>query len=85
MIQDNIKKLASKYAGEFIEVRHHLHANPELSFKEFKTSEFVQDKLRSWDIEYKVMATTGVVGIIEGKNPGSQIHCTTCRYGCTAY
>ncbi len=73
MIQDNIKKLASKYAGEFIEVRHHLHANPELSFKEFKTSEFVQDKLRSWDIEYKVMATTGVVGIIGGKNPGSQI------------
>ena len=73
MIQDKIKQLASKYAREFVEVRHHLHANPELSFKEFKTSEFVQDKLKSWNIEYKVMATTGVVGIIKGKNSGEKI------------
>ena len=73
MIKDKIKELASKYANEFIEIRHHLHAHPELSFKEFKTSEFVQDKLKSWNIEYEVMATTGVVGIIKGKNPGEKI------------
>ena len=70
MIQDKIKELASKYSDEFIDVRHHLHANPELSFNEFKTSEFVQEKLKSWNIEYKILATTGVVGIIKGKNPG---------------
>ncbi|KAA9039212.1 amidohydrolase [Ginsengibacter hankyongi] len=73
MIQDKIKQLASKYANEFIDVRHYLHAHPELSFSEFETSEFVQEKLKSWGIEYKVMATTGVVGIIKGKNPNEKV------------
>ncbi|HSQ43580.1 MAG TPA: M20 family metallopeptidase [Ginsengibacter sp.] len=73
MIQDKIKQLALKYANEFIDVRHYLHAHPELSFNEFETSEFVQEKLKSWDIEYKIMATTGVVGIIKGKNPDEKI------------
>lgn len=73
MIQNKIKELASKYAGEFIDVRHYLHAHPELSFSEFETSEFVQEKLKSWGIEYKVMATTGVVGIIKGKNSSEKV------------
>jgi amidohydrolase len=73
MIKNKIKELALKYANEFIEVRHHLHAHPELSFHEFKTSEYVQQKLKSWDIDYTIMATTGVVGIIKGKNPGEKI------------
>jgi len=73
MIQDKIKELASKYANEFIDVRHYLHAHPELSFSEFETSCFVQEKLKSWGIEYKVMATTGVVGIIKGRNPSKKV------------
>ena len=73
MIQDRIKELASKYANEFIDVRHHLHAHPELSFNEYKTSEFVQGKLKSWDIDFEILATTGVVGIIKGKNPDEKV------------
>jgi amidohydrolase len=73
IMKDKIKQLASKYADEFIEVRHHLHAHPELSFSEFETSSFVQEKLKSWNIEYEIMAATGVVGIIKGKNPGEKI------------
>ncbi|MDQ2862332.1 MAG: M20 family metallopeptidase [Bacteroidota bacterium] len=73
MLKDKIKELASKYADEFIGVRHHLHAHPELSFKEFETSEFVQKKLKEWNIPFKVLATTGVVGIIEGREPKSRI------------
>jgi len=73
MIQEKIKELASKYANEFIDVRHHLHANPELSFNEFKTSEFVQAKLKSWNIDYQILATTGVVGVIKGKNPEEKV------------
>lgn len=73
MIKDKIKELAAKYSGEFINVRHHLHSHPELSFKEFETSKFVQQKLNDWNIKYQVMATTGVIGIIEGKNPTNKI------------
>src|SRR5690242_12648917 len=70
---DKIKSLAKKYAPEFIEVRHHLHAHPELSYQEFETSKFVQQQLRDFNIDYEVKATTGVIGLIEGKNPGKRI------------
>ena len=73
MIKDRIKELASKYADEFIEIRHYLHARPELSFNEFETSKYIQQKLSAWNIGYQVMATTGVVGIIKGKNTDNKI------------
>jgi hippurate hydrolase len=73
MIKESIQQLAKKYAAEFIEIRHHLHANPELSYKEFETSAFVQKKLTEFGIAFEVKATTGVVGLIKGKNPDKKI------------
>ncbi len=73
MLQQKIKDLAGKYAEEFISVRKHLHAHPELSYHEFETSQFVQSKLKDFGIPFTVKATTGVLGIIEGKNPGSRV------------
>ena len=73
MIKESIQQSAKKYAKEFIDIRHHLHANPELSYKEFETSAFVQQKLNEWGIPFEVKATTGVVGLIKGKNPGNRI------------
>ncbi len=70
---EKIKSLAAKYADEFIEVRHHLHENPELSYQEFETSAFVQQRLASFGIPFEVKATTGVIGLIEGKNPASRV------------
>lgn len=72
-MQEKIKALAKKYFPEFVEVRHHLHAHPELSYQEFETSKFVQGKLQEFGIPFTVIATTGVVGIIEGKNPNKRI------------
>ena len=40
MSKEKIKKLALAYAKEFIEIRHHLHQYPELSYKEYETSKF---------------------------------------------
>src|SRR5688572_13872585 len=73
MLKEKIKSLASNYAPEFIETRHHLHANPELSYQEFETSKFVQEKLTSFGISSAIKAKTGVVEIIEGKNPSKRI------------
>lgn len=73
MLKERIQELAEKYADEFIEVRHHIHAHPELSYQEYETSAFVQQKLKSWGIPYEVKAGTGVVGLIEGKDPGSRV------------
>ena len=73
MLEQTIKELARKYADEFISIRRHLHANPELSYKEFETSKFVQAKLASFGVPFEIKATTGVVGIIAGKNPGARV------------
>ena len=70
---EKIKRLAGNYADEFIEVRQHLHSNPELSYEEFETSKFIQQKLSGWKIPFEIKATTGVVGLIKGKNPSSKI------------
>lgn len=69
MLQQRIKSLAAQYKDEFISIRRHLHAHPELSYKEFETSKFVQQKLAELNIPFEVKATTGVIGIIEGENP----------------
>lgn len=70
---EKIKQLSAKYAPEFIKVRQHLHANPELSYQEFETSKFIQTKLKEFGIPFEIKATTGVVGLIKGKNPESRI------------
>ncbi len=72
-MQDKIKALAKKYAPEYINVRHHLHAHPELSYQEFETSKFVQGKLKELGIPFEVKATTGVTGLIQGQNPESRV------------
>ncbi len=73
MLAQKIKNLAGLYKDNFIEVRHHLHQHPELSYKEFETSKFVQSQLSDFGIPFEVMATTGVVGLVKGKNPGSRV------------
>lgn len=70
---EKIKALAKQYAPEFIEVRRHLHANPELSYQEFETSGFVQKKLEEFGIPFEIKATTGVVGLIHGRNPKGRV------------
>lgn len=72
-LKDKIKQLAADYKDEFIAVRREIHSNPELSYIEFVTSEYIQDKLESWGIPFEIKAATGVVALIKGKNPGSKI------------
>lgn len=66
---EKIKSLAKQYAPEFVDIRHHLHAHPELSYQEFETARFVQQKLQEFGIPFEIKATTGVIGLIKGKNP----------------
>ena len=72
-LQQQIKGLAKQYADEFIEVRHHLHTHPELSYKEFETSAYIQQKLTALNIPFEVKATTGVIGLLKGKNPDKRV------------
>ena len=74
MLQDKIKSLASAYKEEVISFRRHLHAHPELSFKEFETATFVANKLKEFGItEIESKATTGWSALIKGKNPEKRV------------
>lgn len=69
-LESKIKEIANGIFEEIVQVRRHIHANPELSFKEFETSKFIQSKLTERGISYTTgWVETGVVVLIEGKNP----------------
>ncbi|MFM9838385.1 MAG: M20 family metallopeptidase [Cyclobacteriaceae bacterium] len=74
MLLHKIKELSNQYAAEVISFRRHLHSNPELSYQEFNTAKFVATQLRAFGIEpQEGIAGTGVVALIEGKNPSKKI------------
>lgn len=70
MLLDKIKELSLQHTKEVIGWRRHIHANPELSYKEFNTAKLVADQLRKFGLQpTEGVAGTGVVVLIEGKNP----------------
>ena len=72
-IINTIKKLANTHFNSVVAFRRHIHQNPELSFQEFKTAEYVCSILDEHSISYtKGIVKTGIVAIIEGKNPGKK-------------
>lgn len=73
-LQQHIKSLAKQFNKEITDVRRHLHMHPELSFEEFKTSAFIQNKLAEYKIPYKAdIVKTGILATIEGKNPQKKV------------
>jgi amidohydrolase len=70
---EQIKSLAQHCTDEIIANRRHLHMHPELSFHEKKTARFVADQLRNIGLApQEGIADTGVVVLIEGRNPESK-------------
>lgn len=69
-INDQIESIENKV----ITWRRDFHQNPELSNREFKTSEKIVKHLKSLGIEVQTgIAHTGVVGILKGNNLGKVI------------
>ena len=73
-LKSKIKTLAKTYHQEIIDIRRHLHAHPELSYQEYETSKYVQSILDKIGVKYESgIADTGVVALIEGKNPSKKV------------
>lgn len=73
-MKDKIKQLVSENSSQILDIRRHLHANPELSFKEYETSKYVSSRLDEWGISYQAgFVETGIVAHVEGKNPSSKV------------
>ncbi len=71
---DYIKQEVVKIIEELISLRRHFHANPELSFEEKNTAEFISNTLGHWGVEHRAnVGGYGIVGVIEGQNPTSKV------------
>ncbi|ARS37447.1 M20 metallopeptidase family protein [Pontibacter actiniarum] len=66
---NKIKELARAYAPDTVQVRRHIHANPELSFEEHHTAAYVKQVLESYGLQVERIATTGLVALVKGRNP----------------
>jgi len=72
-MKQKIQDLSAQIYPDVLSFRHHLHAHPELSFKEFETATFIKEKLSAWGIEFTSMANTGVVALIKGAIPSEHV------------
>jgi amidohydrolase len=61
--------------GEIVQIRRHLHENPELSFKEERTAQYIIDfyKGKGVSIQTNVGNGLGIIVTIEGGKPGKTI------------
>jgi amidohydrolase len=60
-------------APKLVEWRRHIHQNPELGNREFKTQEYIAAHLSKLGIEVTKLAKTGVMGVLKGGKPGPVI------------
>ena len=68
-----IQALAEEHQAEWVGIRRHLHAHPELSFEEHQTMAFVSATLTSWGVDHQTHVTgTGIVAYVRGKKPESR-------------
>lgn len=72
-LKKKIQALSKEYLSDIKAIRRHLHQHPELSFKEYETSKYVQSQLQKMGIPFETgFVETGVVGLIKGQNPESK-------------
>jgi len=71
--QSVIDTKSKAISPKLIEWRRHIHQNPELGNREVKTQQYIADHLRSLGIEVKLLAKTGVLGVLVGGKPGPVI------------
>jgi amidohydrolase len=66
-----IDSIVTQAAG-IAAVRREIHAHPELCFQEVRTADLVAAKLTEWGIPvHRGLGTTGVVGIVKGRDGGA--------------
>jgi amidohydrolase len=62
----------TQHSPDIAALRRDIHAHPELCFKEVRTADVVAAKLIEWGIPvHRGLGTTGVVGILHGRDGGT--------------
>lgn len=71
-LRARVETLTTELHPSVIEIRRDIHRNPELGFREKRTSGLIADKLRAlkFDEVRTGVGVTGVVGVLKGGKPG---------------
>ena len=73
-MKEKILELSDLFFDEIVSIRRYMHMHPELSFKEFETSNYIKSILKSWGINFlDGYANTGILVNLEGKEPSSRV------------
>lgn len=73
MINETIKNAIQENSEEMIAIRRKLHSEPELSWEEYETSQFVFNYLTELGIECRKTEPTGVIGTLKGGKEGKTV------------
>jgi len=69
-----VKRKVKSIVPVLLTIRRYLHANPELSFNETHTSQYISSLLNDWNIPHQTgVGGFGIVGHIKGNNPNSKV------------
>lgn len=73
-MEDSLGKKIEEMKDWLVEIRRTIHMHPELGFEEVETSNLVSQWLERFGLEVKKgVAKTGVVGLLQGKEPGKTV------------
>lgn len=74
-VKSELMNMLEARKEEMVQIRRHLHENPELSFKEEKTAQYIIDFYKGKDvsIQTNVGNGLGIIVTIEGGKPGKTI------------
>jgi len=73
-IKEIIIKRSEELHGEVIKFRRDLHKQPELSYREFRTADYIRNWLITNNISFRDnIAGTGIIGVIHGSGKGSGV------------
>lgn len=74
-MKNKLMEMLEARKDEIIQIRRHLHENPELSFEEEKTSQYIEEFYQGKDVhlDTKVGGGNGIIVTIKGGKPGKTI------------
>ncbi|WP_394140061.1 amidohydrolase [Cytobacillus oceanisediminis] len=73
MIHNQLKEAIQAYSDELTQLRRKFHREPEVSWEEVKTTQFICEYLDSLGVPYRRTEPTGVIAEIAGGKPGKTV------------
>lgn len=72
-MRGSIVEAAKGHQDYLADLRRRMHADPELSFQEQRTTQLVQAELKKMEIPFELAGDYGLVATIEGKNKNQMV------------